>query len=94
MNKVELLFKDKAILKGGMMFLPKNVAIQFVHECKNQGVKILGVDGFYLFGDAVQPSLDHSIDFSITNETTDYKKAEQFIMVRSDELYFEITTDD
>lgn len=94
MNKVELLFKDRAVQKGGMMFLPKHVAIQFVHECKSQGVKILGIDGFYLLGDAVQPSLDHSIDFSITDETTDYNKAEQFITVRPDELYFEITTDD
>jgi hypothetical protein len=94
MNRVESLFKDRAILKGGMMFLPRDVAIQFVHECKNLGLKILGIDGFYLFGDAVQPSLDHSIDFSIINETTNYDKAEQFIMIGPDNVFFEITTDD
>lgn len=93
MNDVELLFKDRALIKGGLMLFSKNDAVQFIRECHKQKIKILGIDSFRLIGDKIQPSLENSIDFSVTNETTNYEKAENFIDATSDEFYFEITND-
>lgn len=94
MNKVELIFMNKAIIKGGIMLLSKNDAIQFVMECQKEDIDILGVDSFKTIGDKIQPSLDNSIDFSKANELANYDKAIDFIKNRSEEFYFEITCDD
>lgn len=76
------------------MLLPKEDAIQFVSECEKRNIRILGVDSFRVFGDKIQPSLEDSIDFSMTNETTEYRKAQSFIRSRSDGFLFEITHTD
>jgi hypothetical protein len=94
MNNAELLFKDKAIIKGGLMLFTKADAVQFLKECQKQNIKILGIDSFKIIGEQIQPSMDNSIDFSTTGEAGNFSKAEEFIITRSDEFYFEITSDD
>jgi hypothetical protein len=94
MNSVELLFKNKAIVRGGLLLFSKNDAVQFVWECQKENIKILGIDSFKIIADKIQPSLENSCDFSKTNETKNYDKAVDFITKRSDEFYFEITSDD
>lgn len=93
MNKAELLFKDKAVIKGGLMLFSKDDAVQLVLGCKKENIKILGIDSFRIVGDKIQPSLEDSIDLSKINETENYAKAADFIENRSDEFYFEITSD-
>jgi hypothetical protein len=92
MNNVELQFRDKALIKGGLMLFSKDDAVQFVKECRNGNLRILGVDGFKIIGEKIQPSLDNSIDLSSNN--SNYDKAVEFIKTREDGFYFEITTDD
>jgi len=94
MNTVELLFKDKAIIRGGLMLFSKNDAVKFVRECQKEKIKILGIDSFKIIGEKIQPSLENSVDFSKTNETANYDGAVDFIKSRSEEFYFEITSDD
>jgi hypothetical protein len=95
MNKAALLFKDKALIRSGIYLFPKNYALQFVLECKKQHIVILGIDGFFIDARTTQPSLDHSIDFSITpfNETV-YDEAIKFLEAREEDLFFEIVCSD
>lgn len=69
MNKVEELFKNKLLFFGGVMLLSKNNAIRFIIECKNENIRILGIDSFLLVDDKIQPSLDNSIDLSRSTQT-------------------------
>jgi hypothetical protein len=39
-------------------------AIDLVEECRKKGIAIGAIDGFYLFGNGIQPSMDNSVDYS------------------------------
>jgi hypothetical protein len=90
MNRVEKVFKSKAVIKGGIMLFPKDVAIQFIENCRTEGISILGIDGFYVTGDKIQPSQDDSIDFSIESLVDTHGKALNFINGRPNGVHFEI----
>ncbi|MCA9924819.1 MAG: hypothetical protein KC419_08675 [Anaerolineales bacterium] len=57
-------FLDKGTFRGEMFLLPPDITLDFVHECHKKNVEILGIDAFFIKGDAIQPILEHSIDFS------------------------------
>ena len=90
-NTVEKLFLSKAINRAGIFLYSKRDALEFVEECRKQGVPVLGIDGFFLTGSTTQPSMDNSIDFSTKSlgEAT-FDKAVQFLKQRGDDLHFEI----
>lgn len=79
MNKVEKLFKDKAVIQhGGWAIYTKRDAIDFISACKKENIGILGIDGFFrgkdishpsipnllVTPDSIQPSMIDSIDFT------------------------------
>lgn len=91
MNKVEKLFLNNAINRGGIYLYSKENALKFVEECKRQDLAILGIDSFYLTDSTIQPSMDNSIDFSRRSfEKGFFDEAIQFLKQRGDNLYFEI----
>jgi hypothetical protein len=94
MNKVELLFVNKAIIRGRIMLFSKKDAILFVKECQKGLIQVLGVDSFTIVGEKIQPSLENSVDFSKANEKGNYDEVIGFIKNRSDEFYFEIICND
>ena len=52
---------------------------------------MLGIDSFYLTDNAIQPSIDNSVDFSMRSfENQFYDETIQFLKQRGDDLYFEI----
>lgn len=91
MNQVELSFKDKALVKGGVMLFSKENAIQFIRACEKENLKILGVDSFLMFGEKIQPSLENSIDFSTEGiGATVFDQAAAFVKSKDDKFLFEI----
>ena len=95
MNKVELQFKTKGIMQpGGWMIISKQDAIDFIIECKKELIEILGIDAFFIRERGIQPSMEHSIDFSSmsTNIPKDrvYDYAENFIRAKDDNMFLEI----
>ena len=94
MNKVEKLFEDKAIIRGGIMFFSKNNALLFIKACKNSNIQILGIDAFYLSENNTQPSLENSVDFSsseyIIKAGNIYSMAINFLKGKDEKLFFEI----
>ena len=63
--------------------------MEIVKAAQGEGVKILGLDGFYISEKATQPSLENSIDFTqVANSTLD-----PLVFLRRHELvdlYFEV----
>ncbi|MEZ4912398.1 MAG: hypothetical protein R2774_16230 [Saprospiraceae bacterium] len=91
MNKVEILFSGRALNRGGVLLFSKKDALDFIKQCKNCDITILGIDGFFISEMATQPSLEDSIDYSTTFPSTCvYKNALKFVEERDDNLYFEI----
>lgn len=91
MNKVEFLFSDRAINRGGILLFSKKDALDFIEQCKKLEVVILGIDGFFISESYTQPSLEDSIDYSSTLSNNDiYEKALEFVNNRNANLYFEI----
>jgi hypothetical protein len=92
MNQIEISFKDKIIQRGGVALLSKVDTIQFIKECSEESIGILGIDGFLLFGDRIQPSLENSIDFTVSYAKKDniYEQALNFVKSINDKYYFEI----
>jgi len=94
MNSIELMFLDKSIKRGGVVSYPKKDALDFVKECRNQSIRILGIDGFYITETYTQPSLEDSVDYSRLEANVVYDLAIAFLKDRPDELYFEIVCDE
>jgi len=98
MNGIEKLFKDKAIIRYGIMLFTKNNALSFIEECEKNGILILGIDAFYLFEERIQPSLENSIDFFsseyIQKTENIYSDAVNFLKDKEEKLFFEIVCKD
>jgi hypothetical protein len=91
MNKVEKIFIAKALERGGLFLYSRENAIAFVKACNKEQIRLLGIDGFSLTGNSIQPDLQHSIDFSsLFFEGDVCKKAIDFLETRSDDLFFEV----
>jgi hypothetical protein len=95
MNKVEERLKSKAIIRNGIMLFSKEDAIEFVNNCKNEMIELLGIDCFILGDDWIQPNMENSVDFSnLSVEINRYNKAINFIVTRDNQFYFEIVCND
>lgn len=96
MNKVEKEFKSKAIIRGGLFLFSKKNAILFIEACQKKKIGILGIDGFILKEDKIQPSMENSIDFSscYSLEEKVYSQSINFLNLMDEELFFEIVCSD
>jgi hypothetical protein len=91
-NEVEKLYQKKSLSGSNLIILDKIDALNFLKECESREIKISGIDGFLIHGNAIQPVQVHSADYSgkdaITNKI--YAIATEFIKSRPDNIYFEI----
>ena len=95
MNKVEALFQGKGIPRSGTYVYPKQVAIDFINECRKFNIRILGIDALIIREEFTQPSMDNSIDFTASsyrggNPKNIWDAAVNFLEKRDDKYYFEI----
>jgi hypothetical protein len=91
---IESKFRDRAVLRGGLLFLTQPDACAFVSECMRAGVSVLGIEGFRITADSTQPLLEHSVDFSMEPAGC-HQQAIQFLREQPDTgLYFEIVCED
>ena len=94
MNIVEIAFKEIAVIRNEIVLYSKNDTLLFIEACENNNIKILGIDGFYLFDEKIQPSSENSIDFSsayyILQSNSLYTDAIEFLRLKDDTLFFEI----
>ncbi|SKA40043.1 hypothetical protein SAMN04488128_105107 [Chitinophaga eiseniae] len=92
MKEVERIFIEKAVERAGIFLYSREIALEFVKACGNENIHLFGIDGFFLKDNRIQPSMTDSIDFSsLFFEGDIYQKAINFLEVRSDNMFFEIT---
>jgi hypothetical protein len=97
MNKVKLQFLDRAIVRpGGWTVFSKIDAIEFIDACKKEQIQILGIDGFYVDEDLIQPCMANSIDYTVSGVDYDNKHEEaiNFLLDQDESMFFEIVTPD
>lgn len=94
MKPIELEFLSKGILEGGIFLLPVNDALQLVRCCRERGIRVLGLDAFWLFETTIQPVMDMSMDYSWPNDENSWSCAESFLSEHANSgLYFEVVVD-
>jgi hypothetical protein len=94
MNIIEEFFKEKAIVRNDMMLFSKVNALAFIQACESHNITILGIDGFYLYDDKIQPSMENSVDFTSAHykpkEKDIFTDAKEFLVSKENNLLFEI----
>jgi hypothetical protein len=98
MNEVEKYFKNKAIIRGEILLFSKENAMSFVAACQKNNIEILGIDGFFLIEDKIQPCMENSIDFSSSEYKKEsgsiYSESVRFLNEKGENLFFEIVCSD
>jgi hypothetical protein len=90
-------FKDVAIRRREIILFSNSDALLVINEARVKRVPILGIDGLFIEGEKIRPSMDHSIDFTAKGADFPdrYSEAERFLIRHSNhDLYFEIVLDE
>jgi hypothetical protein len=66
--QLENEFKNKGVNKGGLLLLKANQALTLIERCKEENLRILGIDTFIIKQGVTQPLMEYSIDFTSINE--------------------------
>jgi hypothetical protein len=85
-------FDDRAVLRGGLRLFRPADAIDLIRKCREAGVRVLGLDAFRVFPNAIQPDMEHSIDYSSPPYTrllqNSWQHAERFVRDREATAFF------
>ncbi len=92
-------FAGKGVLRGGELMLRPKDAIAFVSRCRESGATVLGVDGFRLSKQTIQPVIEQSVDLSRLEDMNDrdrcWDRAERFLSERlTSDLFFKVVVDE
>jgi len=95
LNFLSEVTKKRGIARHNLMLFAAEDALTVLDEGQAADQELLGVDGFKLSGTAIQPFLEHSIDFTTapTKATGPdaYERCRKFIQARAnDGLLFEL----
>lgn len=92
LSQIDKYFAEQAHYRGNMILYKHDVAIEYVEKCRDENVVLLGFDGFYLWGKKIQPSMEHSIDFTLSYQPKDidrYQASLKLLKECPKEMYFE-----
>ena len=77
-----------------MLLFPPAIAIAVIAKLEDAKVPVLGLDGFKIFGEKIQPSLEQSMDLS-KQSSSSWDLAKKFLADRmNSDLFFEIIADE
>jgi hypothetical protein len=98
MTRIEDEFRDKGIERGKtLLFWPAD-AIALIKRYRDNGIVVIGIDGFRALPEGHQPDQDASIDLSwphLKHEDQCWDKANKFLRERLQSgMLFEITVRD
>jgi hypothetical protein len=92
LTEMQKRFEHVALIRGSVFLLAPTDALRFIDECERSDVDILGVEGFKVFGDKIQPCQEHSFDL-YGESTNSHAIATAFIEQRINcNLWFEVGT--
>jgi hypothetical protein len=93
LQDIESIFAKRGKILGGMLLLQPNAALDFLEECNRAEFKVVGVEGFKINGNKIQPFQEHSNDIADTNYTPEefFAETKRFLFVRNAlDLWFEV----
>lgn len=94
LKPIEAEFVPKGTVRGGILILRSQDALDMVRRCREQGIRVLGLDGFKVTATITQPVMEQSIDLGSIAGSDAWSKAESFLAERGgSDLYFEVVTD-
>jgi hypothetical protein len=78
-------FQPKTLRDYGVLVLTAEDAYRMVRRAEEEKVRVLGIDAFTLSGGSIQPSMEHSIDYSVrsTVSESDWNEAATFIQKKA-----------
>jgi len=90
---VESKYINHAAKGGGPLFFPAEIAILIIKDCKENNLRVLGIDAVKITDTYTQPFMDHSVDYSDMPDIWD--EAIEFIESRKHlDLWFEVVISD
>jgi hypothetical protein len=92
-NKIEKKFLKKGRIWGKTLLFNKSTAISFIYELRKAHIPILGIDAFRVVGNSIQPIMEYSIDFSLSEKPSlnSWDDSSTFISLdRGEDLLFEV----
>jgi hypothetical protein len=90
---IEREFRRFAVIRGNLHFFNHEIALKIIDRSEELGVKVLGVDSFYLSMETTQPTTEHSIDLSNVQEGTHDLARKLIESTRGKPLFFEVSLD-
>lgn len=83
------------LVVGNLILFPFQDALLFIEKCQKTEKKVLGVDGFRVIGDKIQPDQQEtSEDYDNDDFNIAVEKAKAFLQEREKKgLWFEIVTE-
>lgn len=97
MTKIEDEFREVGVIRGMTLMLKPSDAVAFVRRCREQQVKVLGLDAFHLTDATTQPDMGESVDLSLPEFRSQdcWALAEEFLSQRLESgLYFEVVANE
>lgn len=94
-HDLELEFAQRSIERHGLKLLRPADAAAYVARFREHGIEVLGIDGFRIDGDRIQPLMDHSADFSLSSARGGHhEEAADFLASRLDSgIWFEVVVE-
>lgn len=82
-------FTKKAVIYDNIWMYFVKTAKEVVYDCQKNRLSIMAIEAFKLTGEGIQPSQEHSIDFSINEDS--WSRAIDFLSNITDtEFLYEI----
>lgn len=96
LQDVKKEFADRTLDRHGIRLLRASDAAEYVSRCAEHGIDILGIDGFLVNDDKLQPMMEHSLDLTILGPPGGAdRKAMSFLQRYLDsELWFEVVVEE
>jgi hypothetical protein len=97
MAAIEDGFRELSMIPGRTLIFRPVDAIAFVRRCREKQVRVLGLDGFHLRENTIQPDMGESIDLSLPPHGAEdcWQLAEEFLNERLNSgLFFEVVADE
>lgn len=90
-TEIDKFTEEKAISRGKMKMYKLEDAIEFIRLLEKGSIEIMGIDGFKLFGEKIQPFMEYSSNYS--GKYGNWKESIEFINKIAEidaEIIFEI----
>ena len=85
-EELERQFAARGVPRGGIRLFEPADALDLVARARTLSVRVLGIDGFRLGPDFIQPDQEHSVDFTRgSHQPSDsWSAAQEFLRSRRD----------